>query len=263
MILKHLKNFFNAFSIFILVAIIVVLFHNNYNNSNLKILSKKELRDIIINDDDDYYKTFTNNDLQVRNVNDIEEYKSIIKDSVCIPKSSAINKIKKSVKLADDKIKKLIEDNDGYYDHVDLNKLYNIKWKIGFICNNNYENGLPHTRDDVIVFPLEMVYNYSISTICSTLIHEKVHVYQKTFKKETQEYLEKNNFKKIKTREKSDNIRANPDMDDSVYSDGRMIYAAKYLENPENISDVRLYKNSQIYEHPFEKMAINLSDACH
>ena len=52
-------------------------------------------------------------------------------------------------------------------------------------------------------------------------------------------------------------------MDDGVYSDGRMIYSAKYLENPETIRDVRLYKNSQIYEHPFEKMAINISDACH
>jgi hypothetical protein len=226
-------------------------------------LSKKELIDIIINDYDGYYKTFTENDLQVRNVSNIKEYKSKIKSSACIPKSNQINKIKKSVQLADKKIQNLIKDNNGNYDHVDLNKLYNIKWKIGFICNNNYENGLPHTRGDVIIFPLSMISNSNTSEISSTLIHEKVHVYQKTFKNETQEYLDKNNFKKIKTRDKNDNIRANPDMDDSVYSDGRMIYSAKYLENPENIIDVRLYKNSQIYEHPFEKMAINISDACH
>lgn len=262
MITNYLYKFFNILSIFILIAIIIVLFYNNYNKSNLKILSKEELKDIIINDYDNYYKTFTNNDLQVRNVTSVKEYKSIIKNSVCTPKSNEINKIKKSVKLADNKIKKLMKYNNGYYDNVDLNKLYNIKWNIGFICNNNYENGLPHTRGDVIVFPLEMVYNLNVSKISSTLIHEKVHVYQKTFKNETEEYLEKNNFKKIKTIDESDNIRANPDMDDGVYTDGRMIYSAKYLENPKNIRDVRLYKNSQVYEHPFEKMAIDLADAC-
>lgn len=259
---KYFYTFFNIFSLVVLIGIIVTLFYNNYNKSNLKILSKKELTDIITNDYDGYYKTFTDNDLQVRNVSNIKEYKSIIKTSVCIPKSNQINKIQKSVKLSDTKIQKLIKENNGDYQHVDLNKLYNIKWKIGFICNNNYENGLPHTRGDVIILPLWMIYNLSISEISSTLIHEKVHVYQKTFKNETQEYLDKNNFKKIKTRDESDNIRANPDMNDGVYSDGRMIYSAKYLENPESITDVRLYKNSQIYEHPFEKMAINISDAC-
>ena len=32
-----------------------------------------------------------------------------------------------------------------------MGKLLDLKWKIGFICDKFYENGLPHTRGDTIL----------------------------------------------------------------------------------------------------------------
>jgi hypothetical protein len=60
--------------------------------------------------------------------------------------------------LADIKLSKInIEGFDG-------NKCSKIKWKIGMISGNMYENGLPHTRDDVIIIPKSImsIFNYNI-----------------------------------------------------------------------------------------------------
>lgn len=50
-------------------------------------------------------------------------------------------------------------------------------------------------------------------------------------------------------------------MDNNIYTDGNIIYKATYLPNANNIEDVRLYNNTQKYEHPYESMAITVSDA--
>jgi hypothetical protein len=76
-------------------------------------------------------------------------------------------------------------------------------------------------------------------------------------------YLEKNNFKIIKQRTFFDNIRANPDLDNSIYSDDKNnIYKALYNSNkPTSIEDITYYPlKNQLYEHPFEKMAIEIEN---
>jgi hypothetical protein len=251
----------NIFAIILLISIIFLLFKNIYLYDNIEFITKEELKTILLNDNDNYYKTFTKKDLTVRNVNTIKEYKLIIKDSVCDLNDSHKYKVKRAVKIADNNIKKLIDSNDNIYEGVDLLKLYKLKWKLGYVCNNNYEEGLPHTRVDVIIMHINDINNKSINTIAETLVHEKVHIYQKTYKDDIDNYLN-NNFTKIKIRDENDNIRANPDMDNTIYSDGRMVYSAKYLPNADSIRDVRLYNNSQKYEHPFENMAIKLADKC-
>lgn len=257
------------FSIIIFFFISVVLIFHIYNyfinkinlSDNLILLSKEETLSILLTNIDNYYSKFTEKDLKVRNVNSINEYKDKIKNSTCNHNNIVKNKIISAIKTCDNKIDKLNKNNNGNYKGIDLNKFYNIKWKIGFICNNSYENGLPHTRNDTIIMPMNIIYEYTSNKLCETLIHEKVHIYQKLFQKETEIYLKENNFQKIKQIEDDDNIRANPDIDDNIYSDGSTIYKASYLPNANSIHDVRLYNDSQKYEHPFEHMAIILSEA--
>ena len=63
--------------------------------------------------------------------------------------------------------------------------------KIGFVCNNNYENGLPHTRGDIIILNKnKFMINSDIKNM-KTLIHEQVHVYQKKYSNELNYYLKK------------------------------------------------------------------------
>ena len=253
----------NIFFIIIIIILIALIYFQliNTNRYNTEILSKKKTLSILLSNNDDYYSKFSDMDLKVRKVQNVNEYKNKIKNCVCDPENLIKNKILKAVDKADYKLNKLNNIHNGNYKHIDLNKLNNIKWKIGFICNNDYEQGLPHTRGDLIIMPIDSIYNKTINTLSETLIHEKVHVYQKLFPKETENYLKMNNFKKIKKREDTDNIRANPDMDDNIYTDGNIIYKASYLPDAANITDVRLYNEDQKYEHPYENMAIILSDA--
>lgn len=257
------------FHIVILLFIFVVIVFNIYKYfinrkqyyTNVILLSKEETLSIILNDTDNYYSKFTNKDLKVRKVNSISEYKNKIKNAVCEANKIIKKKITNSINKCNEKLNQLNIIHNGNYKGIDLNKLYNIKWKIGFICNNSYENGLPHTRNDTIIMPMDIVYDYTSNKLCETLIHEKVHIYQKLFQKETDIYLKENNFEKIKQIEDADNIRANPDIDDNIYTDGTTIYKASYLPNAVSIHDVRIYSDSQKYEHPFEHMAIILSEA--
>ena len=55
-------------------------------------------------------------------------------------------------------------------------------------------------------------------------------------------------------------IRANPDLDDWIYKDKitGFIYKCEYTsKEPQNILDVK--NTDQLLEHPFEKMAVEIS----
>ena len=47
-----------------------------------------------------------------------------------------------------------------------------------------------------------------------------------------------------------------PDIDKYIYMKNNILYSSTYNDNPKSILDVT---NSQLYEHPFEYMAIVLS----
>ena len=66
----------------------------------------------------------------------------------------------------------------------------------------------------------------------------------------------------LKKRNINDNIRANPDLDNWIYKDdNENIYSAIYKDNPSTIEDIEYFPvNNQSYEHPYEKMAIEIEN---
>lgn len=234
---------------------------NNNDNNNTIFLTKDELFNFLNLNIDNYYDTFTKKDLMVRNVNNVEQYIKKIYNSVSefTPNEkriiqTCINKISNNL----DKIK---------FDYFDGEKANEIIWKIGCIKGDQYEDGLPHTRNDIIILNKNNITENSINDIISLLIHEKVHVYQKMYPEDINNYLKKNNFKRIGERYKInnasnlENIRANPDLDEWVYEDNNKIYKAIYEHGAKTVSDVKYSSNDgQKSEHPFEKMAIELQD---
>jgi len=137
----------------------------------------------------------------------------------------------------------------------DGNKASNIKWKIGIINNNIYEAGLPHTRNDVIIISKSTI---NSNRLINILLHEKIHIYQKLFPDDIQQYLIVNNF--TKSRKKIENIRANPDIDEYIYTNknGQEMMCI-YNENPVSILDVTyIPDNDNNNEHPFEYMAYTI-----
>ena len=187
--------------------------------------------------------------------------KTRLKNSICDPDQKIINKISKFISMIKLNISN-IQLNNNFYHGINLKKFLDLKWNIGFVCNNKYENGLPHTRNNIIILNRQKLDMDSDKKIMKTLIHEQIHVYQKQYPNEVLKYLQNNNFTKIKEREENDNIRANPDLDNFIYQDENYnTYKAVYNNNPNSIEDITYYPyNEQYYEHPNERMAIEFEN---
>jgi hypothetical protein len=217
-------------------------------------LSKDQLYEFLQKNEDNYYQRFFDLDFKARKINSIEDYQPYIQQAV----SNGDNIVK-------EKVLKGIQKADAFFANLDLEyfdgkKINQIPWKIGFIKNKLYENGLPHTRKDIIILNQEKVKNSNLHNLIKTLIHEKIHVYQKIYTNDVEKYIHLKKFKKIKKRDAFDQIRANPDLDDFIYQDEfHNTYKALYNKQPSSIEDITYYpQNNQSYEHPNEKMAIDI-----
>ena len=137
----------------------------------------------------------------------------------------------------------------------------NVKCKIVIIKNNVYENGLPHTRANII-FLSNNILNESNDKIIQTLIHEKVHIFQRynPYHQYIIDFLDNNGIKRFMKRNEYIKtyplLRSNPDLDEWIYIDETKALSCSYNnQNPESINDVNC---NQLYEHPFEMMAYNI-----
>lgn len=246
---------------YILILFIVVIIYNIYKyitiyNKQVIFLKKNLLNKLLINNDI-YYKTFYNNDFKVRNINSINDYFPLIKNST--NNFTLLNKIK---------IIKCTINADNFFNNINyewLNgkKINNLPWIFGCIKGKLYEQGLPHTVNDTIIISSEYINKYNIYSLTKILIHEKIHIYQKKYNNDSKIFINKNNFSIVKKIEEIDNIRANPDIDDNIYIDNNnnIIYKCNYINSPKTISDVTYSnknKTSQYYEHPLERMAIEI-----
>jgi len=247
--------------LFLYVIIIILFYIINFNlnkkntehfTESILFLRSDELLNILKKDDDNYYKTFFNNDFFSRKIKNIDHYMNYIELSVTEFNNDEKNKIISCI----DEVNTIF--NNLYFEWFDGKKANNILWKIGCIKGKLYEHGLPHTRGDIIVISKEKVNNYTKKKLIKTLIHEKIHIYQKIYPNDVNKYLIENKFYKIKKKDINDNIRANPDLDEWIYKDIKgNIYKAIYNDNPLSIEDITYSpKDNQSYEHPFEKMAI-------
>jgi hypothetical protein len=199
-----------------------------------------------------FYNTLYDVDLSVRDLKDINDYQIKIQDSVSEFNDDQKNKLVTAIQIANQKISNIhIEGFDG-------EKASRMNWNIGCIKGISYENGLPHTVKKTIILPSHLVSSSSLHELVRLLIHEQVHVYQKTYPKDIDSYLSSNQISKYKKREPSDRIRANPDIDEWVYQNEKGVYKLQYIDQPRLITDT--FSNDQRREHPFEEMAIRISE---
>jgi hypothetical protein len=246
----------------IIILIIYLYFKNIFfeqlTEPQAKYFTKDELYEYLIKDEDNYFKNFSDKDFKVRNVRNLAEYYNKIKEACIDIDVKHKNILNKCIATANKKLTN--------YSRVGFNgeKCANIKWKIGLIKNKLYEEGFPHTRNDVIIIPLNSFNNKK--QLINTLIHEKIHVYQKKYNKDIEEYLEANGFTKYELRSSFNNsginTRSNPDMDEWIYKNNKgEIMMAEYNDNPSSIMDVKTHPiDNYKYEHPFEFMAYNITN---
>jgi hypothetical protein len=218
----------------------------------IEFVDKERLYGELISDSDGFYSTFFDYDWRARKVGSLKEYETLVRQAV----RDFDDKEKEKLRICAAKCDKFLETvNVVGFDNI---KALNIGWRFGRVEGRSYEHGLPHTRKDLIVLSNDDM-NEDIRTLTRTLIHEKVHLYQKQNKDDVEMYLNLNNFERLKRREYKDMVRANPDMDQWIYRNRVTgeVYKCEYTSmNPESIMDVK--NTDQMTEHPFEIMATQI-----
>ena len=229
------------------IIIIIVFFYVIFseinesfvNYSNIIFNSKADIQLFIINDKDDYIKNMSIYDLRARKVKSYEEYINIIITNI--------------LDFNNEQKEKLIRCSKNASNYFNNGK----EWKFALI-SSVYEEGFPHTREDII-FLSPSVLNYDDKILTKTLIHESIHIYQRYNKKDMEQYMIKNGFEKIRRREKGGLIRSNPDLDDFIYKNKNGVEMVAYYnsEYPNGIGDIKI---SSHLEHPFEYMAYEMAE---
>lgn len=237
--------------------------NNHINNQERVIfLSHIDTSKFLENDNDNYVKNMSQIDLYARKSKSANEY--IHKISQCSigfsPKEK--EKLIRCCYKADEFLKSF-----RYKGIFDCYRIANIKWKLALTYNNNnneYEEGLPHTREDII-FLSKYVINNNIAneendtSLVVTLIHEKVHIYQRYYSMkeliESMGYKEETNISQEMLKYK----RSNPDLDNKIYSKNGKTMIMMYKNNiPNSIND--LLSNNFTIEHPYEEIAYDISN---
>lgn len=206
-----------------------------------------------------YFDNMNTVDLRVRGAATKHAYKNMYLHGFRDFTADQRNIIDNCVKIANDKLRK------------NFARLYSIPWKLAKI-DASLENGFPHTLGDVIILS-DAFFSRPIEDMIATLIHEKVHVFQRLYPKETSDIVKAMGFQKYDIDKKELPYRSNPDLPHSCYGthDGPIIQL--YSNNPITLFDskpVLIKPNKEVtitahdlgipsyvhqVEHPYEIMA--------
>lgn len=248
-----------SFLLVLAASYIVWNYYKKKTTPVVEILSAEEIQRVITTDADHYYEKFHAVDFKVRQVKNKVAYLDKISGSGCAAEEEIIQKVKDCIGAVNTHLSH--QQNETIHG-IHIGTFLEIPWRIGFICDKNYENGLPHTRGDVIILNSQDIRRRSKSEVCKLLIHEKSHVYQKKEKEKMESYL-KTKYTEVKRKDYTDEtIPANPDTNDTIYkcNETKVVLEGKYRKNPKHFRDVLFTQNDHALEHPFETIAYNMEE---
>ena len=204
----------------------------------------------IIYGEKNYFAHLSKQDLIARNAKSNDEYKNIYIKSLKTFTNEEKHSLSQNISIIDNKTK-------------NFKNFHNTPWKLVKICCD-IENGFPHTIGKIIIIP-ENFFTYSQHIQYQTLIHEKVHVFQRLHPLFTNILIHKFWLYEIFGFNTSlpKTIRSNPDLNRLIYSrSGNVCYQTYNSTNPKSLSDSKLSDNcnTEEYEHPYEKMAYTIAD---
>jgi hypothetical protein len=247
----------------LLIVLIIYYIHKIFTRKKeffeeqITFFDKKSIIDFFNKDHDNYIKHLSRFDLIARNVDTNNDY--INKINFCAKDFTENQKniINNCCKKADDFLKE-------YNELLDGKQIAKIKWNFALTYkydNFEYENGLPHTRKDIIFLSDKMVPETETPDFVNTLIHEKIHVYQR-YNESTVDKMLSNKLKINKVVYLNPKKRANPDLNNNTYqNDKNEILQCYYNSNsPNSIQDVTCLNNNSINEHPYELLAYNIAN---
>ena len=275
--------------IIILVVLTILYIFHIYNSliyddvdNHIYYMNKDETMMFLEYDEDKYVSNLSTVDLYARKVLSKEEYIYIIKNSATSFTNNDKDILNKCIERADELLRSVKiyniskENNLSYTKNFNFNDLANIKWVLSLTSSENsdnnliggYEEGLPHTRKNVI-FLSNKILNYPEDELIKILIHEKIHIYQRNNEElfkiivENMGYTEVSNITEI-SYNTIKHIRSNPDVNRKIYKNqntGKFMLCLYNSDKPNGINDVDLKDYS--LEHPYEKIAYEISEYIH
>lgn len=270
-----MKNQKYIFILLCILAVVLFIFSIKtverwtQQESGIIFFSQKDTSAFLRDDKDGYVSSLSPADLYARKAHSATDYINNI--ATCASSFTDIEqkKLIRCCRLADDFLKSYTYRN--MIKCIDISK---IRWKLAITRKlqdtrkkgvHQYEEGLPHTRGDVI-FLSEYVINDNIATgeddmmLTNTLIHEKVHIYQRYNEGIVGKVIEKMGHV-VAPNTNTPLKRSNPDINDKNYYDrnGNLFIFEYTSETPENINDV-VNGGDFASEHPYERMAYEIAN---
>lgn len=209
-------------------------------------LSKTTMKEFLIADKDSYIRGLTKSDLIARNVKSKKEYlHTIVNESCGDFTNNERKKIASYLSQIKNKLFGLTYQNIHFKDIIECNFVF------AKVIGKKYENGLPHTRSNVIFIQ-------SRNINATTILHEMIHIYQRKYPLQTNEFIKKTFSCLPHTKIKAyPLIRANPDLNIWCYVCDGVLWKYEYKNKfPRSINDVKIETHP---EHPFEEMAYLLA----
>ncbi len=143
---------------------------------------------------------------------------------------------------------------------IDKNIIVKIPWKLTLTRGKANEEGLPHTRQDII-FLSDQVLKLSLDMITRTMIHEKIHVYERLYPHLIQKWMNSEGYIRHRRLNDLPYARSNPDVDGWTYIDpkGSETVVNYRTDNPTSIDDVYYpHDDHPNSEHPYETIAYRI-----
>lgn len=242
--------------------------NNNTNTNNLSVTfyTKSQTRNFILADKDKFIASLDKANCLARQVATPAEYLSVCAQAAVSFSATEQKRLGRAVGLAVGALEKM---SPAYLAKVGIDKTRMLQqtllgtWTLAKTKDSDVEMGMPHTRQRVIFLSGAYLDRYGSDNMVKmtrTLIHEFMHIYQRTFATLYTDFLRQNGWVRVPYNE--NDIRINPDLDKQVWKrrDDKRLYMAQFVtpQNPKNLKDVRLSESR--YEHPFEWYAYKLGE---
>ena len=211
----------------------------------VNLIPRKNITSLILNDVDNYVSNMTLHDLYARKATSKQDYINKCQNDFSINKEVEKQCLEKCMKCIPEANKRLCQLTSSFQ---------NISWNLFFFSGNYYEDGLSHTRFNIIFLPVKIM-NVDEEYLTKLLIHEKIHILQKLLPFDPFVTSFMKNFRVINHKHFVNKlIRANPDTDNFVYKDfnNQILQFVYKTDYPSSIRDVVQYSE---FEHPYEQMA--------
>lgn len=242
-----MKDYIFGFTI--IIAILILFYSLTLPTENHERVQLEDAVSFIRNDNDNFFKNLSIYDLRARKCECYQDYiTKIIPDFIIESEiiKKCIEKLNQCIQKANIKLRSYSKTFDK------------IRWKLVFFKGTNYEDGMPHTRSDLIFMPVEHILNASDERLITTLVHEKIHLLQRLYPDDELIITFMSKYKRVGDKSSIELFRSNPDLNEYIYENnkGQIMYYRYKTEYPNDINDII---DTEHYEHPYEEMAYILS----